>query len=300
MSLPPYSNPANSNLNAPQPGLYPLRPLQIGEIFGAAARVAWRHILVLAPIGLLIGVVSSAVEFAVMKANGSLEEFASGRLSTIDPQAGPAEIQAQISYLFSHLLPAVGAAGLVSLIAAPVLAAVATPFAALGATTAEAPNSAGLARLRGRLGPLTGVAVLCGLAVAVGSVLLVVPGIIAWLMLLPAGPVVAMEKSSVVDSMRRAAALSTGVKGRLFGIMCLAGLITGAIGFGAAAILGQLVSNSDPVVHLYLTQAIAVVVGALTLAWTASVTAMIYIDIRMRREGLAQALLASSQPSSFS
>ena len=300
VSLPPYPTPANPNFNAPQPGLYPLRPLRIGEIFSGAAKVAWRHILVLAPIGLMIGVLTSVVEFAVLNANGSLERFASGQLSTFNSQSTPAELNSQLSYFYSHVIPAIGASGLIGLIAAPVLAAIATPFAALGATSTVAPNSAGLARLQGRLIPIVGVAVLTALAVAVGSILLVVPGVIAWLMLLPVGPVAAMERSAVGDSLRRAAALSKGFKGRLFGIATLMSLIAGAIDYGASAILGQVISDSDPIRHLYLTQGISVIVGSFTLAWTAAVTAMLYIDIRMRREGLAQALFASSQPSSFS
>ena len=300
MSLPPYPTPANPYFNAPQPGLYPLRPLRIGEIFGAATKVAWRHVLVLAPIGLLMGVLSSAVQLAVLNANGSLDKYASGELSTFDSQSTTAELNAQLSYLYSHLFPAIGAAALVTLVLTPILAAVATPFAALGATTVSAPNSAGLARLRGRFAVIIGVAVVCGVAIGVGTVLFIVPGILLWLILLPAGPAAAMERSSVGDSIRRAAALTKGFKGRLFGISCLSSLISGAISFGASSILGQVISNSDPIRHLYLTQIISVIVGALITSWSASVTAMLYIDIRMRREGLAEALLASSQPSSFS
>ena len=300
VSLPPYPTPANPSFNAPQPGLYPLRPLRIGEIFGAATKVAWRHILVLAPIGLLVGVLTTVIQFSIMNANGSLQRYASGELSTFDSQSTPAQINAQLSYLYSHLFPALGAAAAISLIFAPILAAVATPFAALGATTAAAPNSAGLARLKGRWGVIAAVGVACGLAIGVGTVLFVVPGILLWLVLLPAGPVSAMERSSIGDSIKRAAALSKGFKGRLFGIGSLTTLISGAISLGVSSILGQVVSSSDPIRHLYVTQGIGVVVGALVTSWTASVTAMIYIDMRMRREGLAEALYVSSQPSSFS
>lgn len=300
MSLPPYPTSANPNFNAPQPGLYPLRPLRIGEIFGAATKVAWRHILVLAPIGLIIGTLTSVVQFMVMNANGSLRRYASGELSTFDSNSTPTELDAQISYTFSHVLPALGLAALISIIFAPMLAAVATPFAALGATTTVAPNSAGLARLKGRWSAVVGVGVICGLAIGVGTVFLVVPGILAWLILLPAGPVSAMERSGVGDSIVRAATLSKGFKGRLFGIGCLTSLIVGAVNLGATSIIGQVISNGDPLRHLYLTQVISVIVGSLTLSWLASVTAMLYIDIRMRREGLAESLYASSQPSSFS
>lgn len=300
VSLPPYPSPTGPTNAGQQLGLYPLRPLRIGEIFAAALRVAWRHLTVLAPIALLVAVVALGVQLSLFAANGSLHDYASGQLLAVPANPTPAEAQALVNRLVQDFFPAVLLSSLVSLIAAPILAGIATPFAALGATSTVSTNGAGLARLRGRWGVLLGTGVIVGLAIAVGSVLLVVPGIMAWLILLPAGPVAAMEGSTLGDSIKRAAVVSKGFKGRLFGVSILAGLISGAIGLVVSSIIGRLVSTEQPVSHLVVTSVATALVSALTVAWSSSVVAMLYIDIRIRREGLAQALTAAAGPSLYS
>ncbi len=295
VSLPPYPMSAQPNFGAQQPGLYPLRPLRIGEIFAAALRVAWRHIAVLAPAGLIVLVLAAAAELAVLSASGSLENFASGSYAVISVDATPAELDSIVSYLWSNILPALAASVAVSLVGNQILAGVATPFAAIGATTTSGDNSAGLARLRPRLPVLIGIGLVAGLATALGFVLLIVPGILLWLMFMPAGPVAVMEGSSIGNSLRRALIVSRGFKGRLLGVGVLTGLISGAINLLLSSVLGRAISTTDAVQHLFLTQGISVLIGALLAAWSSAVTAMLYIDIRMRREGLAQALQANAR-----
>ncbi len=300
MTLPPYPMSTDPSQGAPQPGLYPLRPMTIGEIFGGAARVAVRHLLVLAPLAFLASAVALAVQFWILASNGSLHDYASGQLTAVPAGATQTELDAMLRRVYTDFLPAVALSALVTLIGAPIVAAVATPFAALGATSRVSTNSAGLARLRGRWPVLLGVGVVVGLAIGIGTLLLVIPGLLAFLILLPAGPVAAMEGSSLGDSLRRAAVVSKGFKGRLLGVSILSGLIAGGIGLVISSVVGAIVGTSDATAHLLLTSVVSLVVGALTTSWSSSVVAMLYIDIRIRREGLAQALLAAASPSPFS
>ncbi|QNK80839.1 hypothetical protein [Nakamurella sp. PAMC28650] len=300
MTIPPYPMSNDPSQSAPQPGMYPLRPLAIGEIFGAAARVAVRHLLVLAPLAFVISAVGLGVQFSILASNGALGDYASGQLTAVPAGATPAELNDILRRLYTDFLPAVGLSTLVSLIGAPILAAVATPFAALGATSRVSHNNAGLARLRGRWPVLLGTGVVVGLAVGIGSLLLVVPGVMAYLILMPAGPVAAMEGSSLRDTLRRAAVVSKGFRGRLFGVGILTGLIAGGISLVVSSVVGSLVGTSNGTTHLLATSVVSLLVGAFTTAWSASVVAMLYIDIRIRREGLAGALLAAASPSPFS
>jgi hypothetical protein len=300
VSLPPYPFAAGQNFGAPQPGLYPLRPLTIGEIFAAAFRVARRHLAVLAPLAFVVSAVALGTQLAILTANGSLHDYATGQYARIPVDATQADITAMVTRLWTDFLPAIGVSAVVSLIGAPILAAVATPFAALGATSSGSTNGAGLARLRGRWSVLVGVGLVVGLAIAAGFVLLVVPGIMVWLILMPAGPVAAMEGSSLGDTIKRAAVVSKGFKARLLGVSILASLIAAGIGVVFSMIIGALISTSEPTAHLLVTQGVGLLVTALTTAWSSSVVAMLYIDIRMRREGLAQALLAAAGPSPYS
>ena len=300
VSYPSYPTPATPGSGGVQLGLYPLRPLRVGELIGAALRVAWRHLAVLAPIALVLGLIGSVANLLVLAGNGALRSYASGDYAKLPVDATPAQVQAMVSNLFSHILPGVAIGSLIGLVSAPVLAGLATPFAALGATSGVATNGAGLARLRGRLPVLIGLALLVSVLMAVGLVLLVVPGIIVWLMFLLSTPVAAMEGSSLGASLRRARALSKGFRGRLLGVSLLIGLIVGVIAVVVSLLIGKIVSTADPLQHLFITQAASVLASAILAPWSACVVAMLYVDIRMRREGLADALLAASRPSPYS
>jgi hypothetical protein len=297
VTYPSYPSPADSSA---QPGWYPLRPLSIGEVIGAGLRIATRHLAVLAPIAFLFSVVGAAANLLVLASKGVLRSYANGDLTRVPTGASTEQANAFLRSYLSDIFPALAVSAVVGMIAAPVLAGVTAPFAALGATSRIGTNSAGLARLRGRWPMLIGVAVVVAVAQAVGFALLVVPGVIIWLILLPAGPAAAMEGLAVGPTLRRAAVVSKGFKGRLFGVSLLMGLIVGAIDLALTAILTRVVGGDDPVTRLIITQILSSVISALVMPWSAAVTAMLYIDIRMRREGLAQALLASSRPTYWS
>lgn len=297
MTYPSYPSPTGPS---DQPGWYPLRPLSIGEVIGAGLRIATRHLAVLAPIAFVFTVVSSAADLLVLSAKGVLRAYASGDLTRVPVGATTEQTNEFVRNYFSDVLPALGVSVVVGFIAAAVLAGVAAPFAALAATSRTGTNAAGLARLRGRWGVLLALAVVVGLAQAVGFALLVVPGIIVWLILLPAGPAAAMEGLGVRPTISRAAIVSKGFKGRLFGVSVLIGLIVGVINLALTALLTRVVGGDDPVTRLVITQLLAALVSSVLAPWSAAVTAMLYIDIRMRREGLANALLAASRPTYWS
>jgi hypothetical protein len=269
-----------------------LRPLRIGDIFGAAFRISWRHIMLLAPIALLFELIGTVVLVGMLAANGGLHSYATGDYLTLPPNPTPDDLTAVTNFLFQHLLAPLAVTAIISLITAPILAGIATPFAAVAATTPTATNSVATARLRGRLPVLLAVAVAVGLLTAFGFVLFIIPGLILWLALLPAGPVAVMERLPFADSIKRAFLLSKGFRWRLLGVSSLSALIAGGVSLIATQILGSAISTTDPVPHLLLTQGLGVLLGALITPWSATVTAMLYIDIRIRREGLADALRA--------
>lgn len=291
--LPPLAGPGDS---AARPGWYPLRPLTIGEVIGAGLRVASRHLAVLAPIAFVFSVINSAVNLLVLAAKGSLRAYANGDLTRVPTGGSTEQTTKFLRDVYSQLFPALAASLLFGLITAPILAGCAAPFAAQAATTRTGTNGVGLSRLRSRLPVLLVVGVAVGLTMAVGYLALIVPGVIIWLMLLPAGPAAVMEGLGVVETMRRAILLSKGFRPRLLGVSLLVALIVGVIGLVIQSILGQAVGGDDPVNRLIVIQLLSAVVSAVVTPWSSAVTAMLYIDIRMRREGLAQALLASNRP----
>lgn len=293
VSLPSYPNHAGGADRAPRPGLFPLRPLTVGEILSAALLLTRRHLAVLAPVGLLIGLLYAGATLGIAAVTGSLDELAKGSVPTLPSNPTAAELDAYLPYL-GRLLLGTGAGLLVSLIGAPFASGVAAPFAAQAAVTRTGAVAGPLARLKGRWGVLLAASVVAGVGTTLGFGLLVVPGVLLWLTLLPLGPVTAMEGLAVRGSLRRAATVSKGVKGRILGVTLLAALIVGIFGFVVGALFGTLIHAMDPVPRLLLTDGLTVLTSMLTVPFVASVTAMLYIDLRMRKEGLAPALAAAA------
>ena len=275
-----------------QPGVYPLRPLRIGEILGHGIRIAWANAVLLVPLALVAGLVAAGIQLAVLAGFDELDTLASGRWATLLQQTTPADAQRLLT-LSWHVLLASAAGGIVTLLVTPVLAGMAAGGVAESATRRGPQTAAVLTRLRGRWGTLVLTGLLAGGCVAVGLVLLVVPGVVLGVMLLPAGPVAALEGGRPLDNLRRAARLTQGMRGRLFGVSLLAALCAGGVGLVLTAVLGGVLRIGNDTGGYVALQLTGAVVGGFTAAFSAAVTALLYVDLRMRREGLAQALARS-------
>jgi hypothetical protein len=137
------------------------------------------------------------------------------------------------------------------------------------------------------LGPLIGAAVLTGLGIGLGMVLLVIPGIIFSLNWLFTVQAIAIEGCGASESLGRSKTLTYGRRGRLALLVFLLTLITMAINFGAAAIIPASVS-ALPLIGSLLQQFPAVLLaplypGVMTLA---------YFDARVRGEAFDLEILA--------
>jgi hypothetical protein len=96
------------------------------------------------------------------------------------------------------------------------------------------------ARTRGRLGTLFGASLLFGLGVAVGFVLLVVPGLIAvarWALIVP---LVVIERCGIGEAFSRSSRLVKGQTGRVLVLLIATNLITGIAGYVIRSAFGFL------------------------------------------------------------
>jgi hypothetical protein len=156
-------------------------------------------------------------------------------------------------------------------------------------------------------GVLTGIAVgvaegflvgvpLLGLAMALLAFLQV-----RFFLLAPAALV--LEGTGVVASLRRAGALSHRQFWRLFGIWLLTALVVGVAGQVLALPLGfvgtiggaLVPGTAGTLVFVFSGYLSQIVVGAVTTPFTSAVTALQYVDQRIRKEGLDVQLIAASQ-----
>ncbi len=141
----------------------------------------------------------------------------------------------------------------------------------------------------GRVLPVLGVALLVSLAVGLGFILLIIPGLILLVMFWVAVPVAVVERPGVLASLGRSADLTRGHRWKILAILALMMLI--AIGFtplaGVAAwLLSWVLGTFGLVVADYLW---SIVVGSIS----AVMPAVTYHHLRSVKEGTDIAQLAA-------
>jgi len=127
--------------------------------------------------------------------------------------------------------------------------------------------------------PVVGVALLSGLLVGIGTVLLVVPGIIVAVMLWVAIPVAVVEHPGVVDSLKRSADLTKGHRWTIFGIVIVIAIILGIIGAILGAILVTAVGFAGLNIGVWVLKAVFGAFGA-------TAAAVGYYFLRATKEGV--------------
>ena len=131
--------------------------------------------------------------------------------------------------------------------------------------------------------PVIVVGILVGLATGLGFVLLVVPGIIIGCMLYVAIPACVIEKLGVTASMSRSVALTKGYRWQIFGLFLLV-VVVALVGalvlarIGGAGLAGQTLG--------FVWQVVSTAFGAV-------LSAVIYHDLRVAKEGIDLDTLAS-------
>jgi len=256
--------------------------MTVGEILGVGWTITKSHLLPLGGVAVLVSALSTVVTLGTLFLTGTLQTFAEA--GWIDDVLAGTSTAVPSGIVLASLLGL-----LITTIGGPVIAGMATAYAgarALGKDGRGAVNE----RLNGRWPVLLGVSVLVGVLVGVGLILLVVPGVFAYLILVLAAPIAVMERGAVGASLKRSAALTRGHRGRIIGavlVTMIVGVVAGAV---ASALIGGLVGQAGSVGTLVLTQFVSVLVGGVAAAWTGAVIAVLYIDIRIRAEHLDQAL----------
>lgn len=308
-------------VQAPRPGIVPLRPLGVADILDGAigyVRRDPRTVLgISAVLSLVLVVLSFLANFASFR---SLSNLAQGDLYSADPAdealGGSAGIGGDVTALVAALLSlpiSVIATGLLTVVVGQaVLGRRVSAGAAWRAARPQFWRLVGLTLLIGLIVGGTavlgiGLAVLLAVLVAqVSTGLAVLLGILLGVLALCAAiwlavrlllsPVaLILEKSGVGTAIRRSARLVSGSWWRVFGIALLAQLIAGLIAqvltvpfaIGGVVLAIGFPSNGS----LWWVTLAAVSVGTfvgsvVTMPFSAGVTALQYIDQRIRREAL--------------
>ena len=265
----------NSPWGAPpaaKPGLIPLRPLGVGEILDGAFTVIRHYPRVTLGLSAVVATVSALVQI------GLFLPFLLGGTQDLDiDMFASFTTAALVGLLFSAVANAVLAGMLTSVMGEAVLGRPATA----GETWA---------RVRPRFWALLGAAFLGGLVPYLALVLCIVPGVFLWGAWALVTPALILERVSVRQALRRSWRLAVPDWWRVWGIRALAVLMAGFLG-GIISIPGQMVAeyvsqDGAEVVAVLIVFLAQIVASTITTPFNAGVLSLIYIDRRMRAEGL--------------
>ena len=143
------------------------------------------------------------------------------------------------------------------------------------------PVRAGESMARGlqRLGAVLLTSILTGIIVALGTILLVIPGIIASVIMCVAIPACIVERLGPIESIERSSYLSRGFRWPIFGAFFAIGIA----GIIANALITALTKGSELV---WLDPAISLVWNTLVTAYQTVLVAIIYHDLRVVKDGI--------------
>lgn len=311
---------------APKPGIIPLRPLSIGEIISGAFESLRANpramflpsLIVLTATGALSAVLNYLGASFLLSRVDDLLNSSDVRISGILPVFMGSFASQMVGALLTALATTILTGLLIVAVSRSVLGRIATPGEVWERTRGR------ILPLIGQTLLITLITVIAdAIIVVIGVVLIVIiaasvtgpdPGagaivitllaalalivivfiaaafLVVRLSLAPAA--LMLENTGVVEGIGHSWALTRGSFWRVLGILVLAGLITGLVtgtlSFGLGMVLGVIsvgLPAAQPLVSA-VTVLLTSVLSALVLPFTAAVTALTYIDLRMRTEGL--------------
>ena len=311
---------------APKPGIIPLRPLSIGEIISGAFESLRANpramflpsLIVLTATGALSAVLNYLGASFLLSRVDDLLNSSDVRISGILPVFMGSFASQMVGALLTALATTILTGLLIVAVSRSVLGRIATPGEVWERTRGRILPLIGQTLLitlitivadiiilvigvvliaviaASIMGSDPGAgAIIATLLVALALIVLVFIAAVFLVVRLSLAPAALMlENTGVIEGIGRSWTLTRGSFWRVLGILVLAGLITGLVtgtlSFGLGMVFG-VVSVGLPAAHP-LVSAVTVlltsVLSALVLPFTAAVTALTYIDLRMRTEGL--------------
>lgn len=314
-----------------QPGIVPLRPLTLGDMFGGAMKNIRLNGMATVGMATVVTLAFMLIPILATVALGTTDVFASMDVSTGGGATAGNSTLGDSGLMLSSVVSTVFSMLATIVVTGLVVRTVDEAVVGRRISAGEAWR-----RSKGRLLPLLGLTLLTGLVgvlviglpivlgVVIGTVVDVALGVVVGVFgtllgvvaavflytryVLLAAPVLVLEERGVLASLARAGQLSRGNFWRLLGIYLLATLVTALVGqviampFAVLGVVGLVVlPDSWGFVAMMLSSHLATVLtGGLLGPFTGGVMALQYLDQRFRKEGLDIELLhrtSGRQPS---
>jgi hypothetical protein len=265
----------------PPPGSGSLRPRGLGEILSAAFEIyranAASLLLIVAVVVVPLSFIGAVLERVVASPEESTVEILGQPVTTVE----------------SRTIIVLVAAAIIAIAIGLIIWAISEAAILRGAAQATIGDQVDVEEsyrwgLR-RFGSVLLVAVLVGLAVVGGFILLIVPGIIFIVFLCVSIPALVVENRRGREAMRRSWNLVSGHFWHVLVVILVAAIITGIV----SSLLGS-IGNT-----WFARWAFSAIGQIVTLPYTAIVTVLLYLDLRARKEALTADTLRSELASSM-
>ncbi|MFG1641827.1 hypothetical protein ACGFMK_16195 [Amycolatopsis sp. NPDC049252] len=277
-----------------KPGVIALRPLNVGDILDGAITAIRRYPLVILGIGAVMSVISAALSFLIQRFLYS--DLAD--LTKIGPGSTEAEARDALFGAFGDLAIVVLPTALLTTLLLTVVNGLLAAVMGRAALGREVTFSLAWAEVRPRLLPLLGVGLVYSIVSTIGLMLCIIPGVVAYVFWALASAALVLEHGTFKQAFSRSVRLVKGSFWRVFGILLLAGLIAYLFNsiiqvpfsLGSGVFSQMLNPSAQPVLpgtgELLLQSVGQIISGTIATPFVALVTVIVYLDQRMRREGM--------------
>lgn len=313
--------PPGGNFIQAQPGIIPLQPLALGQIYDGAFKAMRTNPIVMFVFAGVVVTVMTIVQ-SVLSASFFNDYFSLLGMAQDDPAAFEAQLEGDILSVFGNSLLPVLLSSVLTFIGSTILNGILT-LAVSQAVLGFKPSLGQVwDQAKGQLLRLLGLVFLVAIITAVVPVVFVAitvaigaSGSVAFTVLFGlitalvslcwvlfvitatalATPALMLERSGVIMGLRRSWQLAKPFFWRVLGIYLLTALIGAGVSYLIAMPAGFAVLFLPPTGMLIAQGISTVIASTLITPFTAGVLALLYIDIRIRREGLAAELAAAAQ-----
>jgi hypothetical protein len=275
---------------APKPGCVPLRPLGVSNILDGSFAMIRRNPRVM--LGLSAAVAVVQVLLVALFQVIAISQFGAQNVTSANDATAP-----------SNIGPVFGTDGaqFVTLVASTLLGGVLTGMLAIAITQDVIGVRLGLAevwaRTKGRIWALLGIAVITTVAEFGGLLLFVVPGVWLWGVWTVSVPALMTEHTTIRGALGRSRQLVAGTFWRVWGIRALGAILASTISALITlpfVIVGAILDNTDlsagssavPTTLLIFIAVGSAISATFTAPIRAGIDALLYVDLRMRKEGL--------------
>jgi hypothetical protein len=274
----------------PKPGVIPLRPLAVGEILDGAITTIRRYPKQMLGLTAIVSAIGNLVLVGVLLFLRNETD-----LFVIDLPPGATQLDQATESLKIALIAAIPSI-LLNMFIKVMLSGMLTVVVGKAVLGHPVTAREAWAQVWPRFWSLLGASLLYTLAIVAGLILFVVPGIWLYVLFSLATSALILEGAKVGRSFGRSRELLDQAWWRTFGILLLASIIAGILAYIIGIPFNLITGTTGlgtTVVPSMSIEAVAVLItiggilaDTITLPFVSGVTTLLYIDRRIRREGL--------------